>query len=190
MNAPTPKLSLPELTNHIANLEQQLAHLPTFDLDQIEQTIQFHSARQNIGTPEEQASHKAALITAVASKEEAAIHLQRRAEIERTLARLREDLAVADYANQQANKQHLANELIEAANEFRSLAKQLVRTYRRCHRLAARNRQMGAPAGLPESIDMNLRFLSSAPYGHIPLAQEMEFGPLPFEVREAQEAKP
>ncbi len=186
----TPTLSLPELHAAIANLEHQRSLIPTVDLDTIERAIQHHAARQNIGTPTEQAEHKAALVTAVALKEEAAIHLQRRAEIERTLARLKQDLEVATYRNQQAGKQSLANELAEAANEFRSIAKQLVRTYRRCHRLAARNRAAGADYRLPASVDMNMKFLSSNPYGDFTIGQEMEYGLLPFETREAQEAKP
>lgn len=189
MNAPTPALSLTELTAHIASLEQQRSNIPAVDLQSLENTIQHHAARQSVGTPAEQAEHKTKLLLAVQAKEEAQTRLERLQAIDGQLARLRQDLEVAQYANEQASKTMLANELAEACNEFVTIAKQLVRSYRRCHRLAARNRALGAPARLPESVDMSLRFLSSAPYGGVAsIGQEMEFGLLPFETREQREA--
>lgn len=185
MNAPTPALSLPELTNHIANLEQEKSRLSLPSLSELENRIQYHSARTHLTDKQEAAGHVASLQGLLESKRLAEVAWQRNGEIVRELALLKQELHFAEHEQQVARAQVATKELQSAIDEFATQAKACVRAYRRCQRIAARNAATGGQTRIP--FDMSLMFLSSNPYSGFTLQQEMGFGPLPFEIREKEQ---
>ena len=111
---------------------------------------------------------------AIRSKEEAARHHERAAEIDKTLRHLRMEFQLAEadehrHAVEQANKR-----MEQAHDEFALAARQVVRAYRRCLNIRSDNMQIsGATQKVPPSFTFN--HITNPTCGFT-TAQEMGFG--------------
>jgi hypothetical protein len=181
-----PTLSLPELTSNIAFLEQERMKFPLSDLKALEEKIQFHSARSQVGTREQMAKHSTDLLTTINQKEAAEQNQRRVTEINGQLARLNRDLALARDIEKWANAGEASKLCQQAYDEYVAASKQTARAFRR---LLATNRHAGAfPGAIPSPIDAALHLPAVWPIGWTgTVGQAMLSGPLPFETREKEQ---
>lgn len=177
-------MNLPELQAKIHQLELEKRQLALPSLPVLEQNIQFHAARIHSIDPKTAANHKDELQLALNAKQLAEESWARNAKINGEIRRLEQELQMAQAEERKAQAESATKKLNEAVDEFVSAAKQCVRAYRRAQQVALANHAVpGASTGF--APDLSLSFLSGSPYSGFAIQQEVKFGPLPFELREA-----
>lgn len=182
---PSPTPSLHDVIMQIQSTEIEKQSLPALP-DRIELEGRIRQATEAaVSTPtvETRATLQMLLIERGACN---TLH-ERHREVEKRLAHLREQKAIAE--DQQRANQRLSaeREAQEALNEFRMLARQVVRAFRRILSLNMRNRAMGA-ATVP-TPSFSFSHLSSDPNGPFKTSDEMLMGPLRIELVEAEAEK-
>lgn len=120
-----------EIRQQIEVLRNEQQSLPNPSLVQIEQMIQHHAARTIVGTNEEISDHKTKLQMAIHAKAEAERHLARHAEIRNELARLNQDLQMAEEFERIAVAQSASERCKQAYQEYVMASKQCARAFRR-----------------------------------------------------------
>lgn len=124
-------MQLPEIRQAIQQLKNEQQSLPNPSLAQLEAQIQHHAARTIVGTSDNVAYHKAALETAINAKSEAEKHLARHQEINQQLARLNNDLQMAEQLERVAQAQSASERCKQAYAEYVHASKQCARAFRR-----------------------------------------------------------
>ena len=167
--------TLPEIQQQIAKLKLEQQNFPALpNLAHIEAQITFHGARAIVG--EDAPRHKAELEAAMIAKEQARPLIDRNDEINRELARLRTELAIAEAEQarlQHEQKQRAKQELVQ---EYRHAALAMIRAARKC---------MNANVDIGS---FSVGFLETDPNGPFKLSDEMKMGLLRFEVAEREAA--
>lgn len=172
-----------DIRSKIEQRKNELQALPTPSLAQIEGQIQYHSARAIVGADAER--HKVELEMAINAKSEAERVLEKRSELQNELARLNQDLQMAEEFERVSKAREASDQCTLAYNEYVAASKQVVRAFRRV--LAANQRAYNIKGAVtaPEDYGLHLPAIYS-PYWTGTVGDHMRQGLMPFEQSEKE----
>jgi len=174
-----------EIRQAIEVLKNEQQSLPNPSLAAIEGQIQHHAARTIVGTNEEISEHKTKLQMAIHAKAEAERALARHLEIKNELARLNQDLQMAEEFERVAVAQDASRQCTQAYNEYVAASKEVVRAFRRVMKANQRAWNIPGAVKAPENYSLHLPAIYSD-YWVGTVGQHMQTALMPFEEREKE----
>ena len=181
----TPTPTAHDIRNKIEVLRNEQMTLPNPSLAAIETRIQHHAARTIVGTVEDIADHKTKVQMAIHAKGDAERVLARHAEINHELARLNQDLQMAQEFERVAVAQEASRRCREAYEEYVAASKQCARAFRRVLNTNAQVAHIKGAVTAPVVASLHLPAIWPSAWLP-PLGVHMLDARLPFEESEAQ----
>ena len=178
-------MTLPQIREAIQALQSEQQSLPSPSLVQIEERIQYLSARAIPGLPDA-AANLAELQTQISAKSEAERHLARHAQIRNELARLNQDLQMAEQFERVAVAQSASRQCAQAHQEYVAASKEVVRAFRRVMRANQRAWNIPGAVTAPENYSLHLPAIYSD-YWVGTVGQHMHTALMPFEQTEKEQ---
>ena len=179
-------MNLPEIKEAIEVAKNEQMALSNPNLAAIEGQIQFHAARTIVGSGEDIAEHKTKLQAAIYAKSEAERILARHVEIKNKLARLNQDLQMAEEFERVAVAQSASERCKQAYSEYVHASKQCARAFRRVLDTNMQASNIKGAVTAPLDLRLHLPAVWSM-YWQGTVGEHMVHARLPFENSEEQQ---
>lgn len=178
-------MNIHDIRQKIEVLRNEQQALPNPSLTAIETRIQHHAARCIVGTNEEISDHKTKLQMAIHAKAEAERHLARHAELRNELARLNQDLELAEQFERVAVAQEATKRCEDAYLEYKLASMQCARAFRRVLDTNMQASNVKGAVTAPLDLRLHLPAVWSM-YWAGTVGEHMIHAKLPFENSEEQ----